>query len=47
MRPRTVKILAVSYIVKALLIGTAWILVPDLPDRAMAALRTTLGTTTP
>ena len=43
MRPRTLKILAVGYVVKTLLVGITWILVPDLPERAMDALRTTLS----
>jgi hypothetical protein len=42
MRPRTLRILALSYAVKTLLIGIAWVLVPDLPERAIEALRATL-----
>ncbi len=47
MRRRTLKALAVGYLVKAFLVGIAWILVPDLPERTMAALRSTFGTTAP
>jgi hypothetical protein len=47
MRRRTLKVLAVSYLVKTLLVGIAWVLVPDLPDRALQALRATLAITTP
>lgn len=47
MRRSTLKVLAVSYLVKTLLVAIAWVLVPDLPDRAMRALRATLATTTP
>jgi hypothetical protein len=43
MRPRMLRILAVGYVVKTLLVGIAWILVPDLPERAMDALRTTFS----
>jgi hypothetical protein len=35
------KILAVVYIVKTLLVGIAWLVVPDLPQRAMAKARET------
>ncbi|HET7291543.1 MAG TPA: hypothetical protein VFM88_03880 [Vicinamibacteria bacterium] len=44
---RTLRLLAVGYLVKALLVGIAWILVPDLPERTMTALRSTLGTSAP
>lgn len=47
MRPRTLRILALSYFVKTLLVGIAWVLVPDLPERAMAALRATFAATAP
>ena len=47
MRPRLLRILAVSYLVKTLLVGIAWVFVPELPELAMAALRTTFATTTP
>lgn len=39
MTPRTLKILAWSYVVKTLLLGMAWIAVPDLPQRAEAQAR--------
>ncbi len=47
MRSRTLRILALSYVVKTVLVGIAWALVPDLPERAMTALRATLTTTAP
>ncbi len=47
MRQRTLKVLAVSYLVKTLLVGIAWVLVPDLPDRAISVLRATFAPTTP
>jgi hypothetical protein len=34
MTPRTLKIIALSYVVKTALIGAAWIAIPDLPERA-------------
>lgn len=36
MSPRTLKLLALSYAVKTVLVGAAWLAVPDLPDRARA-----------
>jgi hypothetical protein len=47
MRRSTLKVLAVSYLVKTLLVGIAWALVPDLPDQALRTLRATFGSTTP
>ena len=35
------KIVAVVYLVKTLLIGVAWLIVPDLPQRAAARARET------
>ncbi len=35
------KIAAVVYLVKAVLVGIAWLVVPDLPERAMAKARET------
>jgi hypothetical protein len=34
MTPRTLKIIALTYVVKMALIGAVWIAVPDLPARA-------------
>ena len=34
MKPRTLKIIALTYVVKTALIGAAWIAIPDLPHRA-------------
>jgi hypothetical protein len=38
---RNLKILALSYAVKTVLVGIAWLVVPDLPQRAMGAARET------
>jgi hypothetical protein len=35
------KIIAVVYLVKTLLVGIAWLVVPDLPQRAMTKARET------
>jgi hypothetical protein len=39
--PRTLKLIAIGYIVKTVVLGTAWLVVPDFPQRAMDALRQT------
>ena len=39
MTHKTLKVLAVSYLVKTLLFGVAWLAVPDLPQRTAARLR--------
>ena len=33
------KILAISYLIKTLIVGVAWLFVPDLPSRTMDAVR--------
>jgi hypothetical protein len=40
---RTLRIVAVSYLVKTLLIGIAWLLVPDLPQRVQSAIHATFS----
>ncbi len=35
------KIVAVVYLVKTVLVGLAWLVVPDLPQRAMTKARET------
>ncbi len=35
------KIVAIVYLVKTLLVGIAWLVVPDLPQRAMTKARET------
>ncbi len=35
------KIVAVVYLVKTLLVGIAWLIVPDLPERALTKVRQT------
>jgi hypothetical protein len=39
--PRTLKLIAVGYAVKTLLLGLAWLIVPDLPARAASKARQT------
>jgi len=41
MSPRTLKLIAVGYAVKTLLLGLAWLMVPDLPARAANKARQT------
>jgi hypothetical protein len=33
---KVMKILAISYLIKTLLVGIAWLFIPDLPQRAQA-----------
>ena len=40
-RASTLRIVAVVYAVKTLLIGIAWLVVPDLPERAATQVRQT------
>lgn len=39
MTPRSLKILAWSYLIKTLIVGIAWLVVPDLPQRAADRIR--------
>jgi hypothetical protein len=39
MKRRTLKILAVSYAIKTLIVGVAWLLVPELPQLVSAKVR--------
>jgi hypothetical protein len=39
MNTRTLKLIAVSYALKTLLVGIAWLVFPELPQRAIAAAR--------
>ncbi len=41
MRRRILKVLVVTYAVKTLLVGIAWLAVPDLPQRAADKARQT------
>jgi len=43
MNPRFLRIVFISYIVKTLLLGVAWIFVPDLPQRAITQVRSTFS----
>ena len=39
--PKALKIVALTYVIKTVLVGIAWLVVPDLPQRAMARARQT------
>lgn len=39
MTPQTLKIVALTYLVKTLLVVVAWVAIPDLPARASAKAR--------
>ena len=41
MNPKTLKLIALGYVVKTALVGLAWLAVPDLPERAVAMARQT------
>jgi hypothetical protein len=41
MSRRTLKLVAWGYVVKTVIFGVAWILVPDLPERALSKARET------
>jgi hypothetical protein len=36
---RTLKLIAIGYAVKTIVLGAAWLVVPDLPQRAMDTAR--------
>jgi hypothetical protein len=38
---RFLKLVALSYLVKTILVGVAWLFIPDLPDRTVELLRRT------
>ena len=40
-RPSTLRMLAMVYAVKTLLLGIAWLVIPDLPERAAMQVRQT------
>lgn len=40
---KTWKIVAIVYVVKAVLVGGAWLLIPDFPERAAQAIRAVLS----
>jgi hypothetical protein len=42
-KSRTLRVVAVSYLVKTLLIGIAWLVVPDLPQRVQRAIEATFS----
>jgi len=42
MSGRTLKMVAIGYAVKSLLVGLAWLAVPDLPERAATKARDVL-----
>jgi len=39
MKRRTLKILAISYAIKTLIVAVAWVLVPELPEIVSAKAR--------
>jgi hypothetical protein len=41
MNPKTLKLIALGYVVKTALVGLAWLAIPDLPERAVAMARHT------
>ena len=41
MNPRTLKLIALGYVVKTALVGLAWLAIPDLPQRALTMARET------
>ena len=41
MNPKTLKLIALGYVVKTVLVGLAWLAIPDLPQRAMDMARQT------
>jgi hypothetical protein len=41
MSTRTIRLIAVGYVVKTALVGLAWLAIPDLPERALAMARQT------
>lgn len=43
MTRRKVRILVLGYLVKSLVLGIAWLMVPDLPQRAAASVRHAWG----
>ena len=40
---KTLKILAISYAIKTLLVGAAWLFAPELTNHAVATLRATFA----
>lgn len=36
---RTLKLIAIGYVVKTVVFGAAWLVIPDLPQRAMDTAR--------
>lgn len=39
MRSRAGRIVVAGYLIKSLIVAAAWLLVPDLPERALSQLR--------
>ena len=44
---RTLRILAIAYVVKALLVGVFWLAAPDLAQRTWLRVRQAVGATLP
>ena len=38
---KTIKLIAISYLIKTLIVAVAWLFVPDLPARSLAWARET------
>jgi hypothetical protein len=36
---RTLKLIAIGYVIKTVVLGAAWLVIPDLPQRAMDTAR--------
>ena len=47
MSRRTFRVVAALYLVKSVLIGLAWLTIPDLPQRTVSFLRQTLQSMPP
>ncbi len=47
MSRRTFRVVATLYLVKSLLIGLAWLAIPDLPERTVSVVRQAFQSTPP
>lgn len=41
MSRRTLKLIGVGYVLKTIVFGVAWLMIPDLPQRALDTVRAT------
>lgn len=44
---KALKLVAISYLIKTLLVGIAWLFIPDLPQRASTFVRRACGLADP